>query len=119
MSAETTLTCWGLASCDTCRKARKALEAAGRAAEWRDVRADGAPPAKLADWLARAGVEALINRRSTTWRGLSAEEKAAAMTEEGAARILAAHPTLMKRPVIEAGDALHVGWSDKIAARLI
>lgn len=110
---------FGLKSCDTCKKALKALAAAGREVVVTDVRADGVPAERLAAWLTEAGVDALINRRSTTWRGLSAEDQAAAMTETGALRLLGDHPTLMKRPVVVAGGALHIGWSEETRAALL
>ena len=97
----------GLKNCDTCRKAAKAL-----GAELRDVRADPLSADELARFLGAFG-EALVNRRSTTWRGLSEAER------EGApAALLAAHPSLMKRPVIEDGAALHLGWGKDVQAAL-
>ncbi|MEL6792322.1 MAG: Spx/MgsR family RNA polymerase-binding regulatory protein [Pseudomonadota bacterium] len=112
------LTFWGLKSCDTCKKAQKALEAAGVEMTVKDVRADGVDEATIAGWLAVVGGDALVNRRSTTWRGLSDAEKAAADGDEAAA-LLAANPTLIKRPVIVTGDAVHVGWTKDAQAALL
>ena len=95
---------WGLKSCDTCRKAVKELTAAGHAPVYVDVRADGVETADLERFFAEFG-EALVNRRSTTWRGLSEAERAAPPVE-----LLSAHPTLMKRPVVEGGGTLTLGW---------
>ena len=67
---------WGLKSCDTCRKAVKELAAAGHAPAYVDVRADGVERADLERFFAEFG-EALVNKRSTTWRGLSEAERAA------------------------------------------
>ena len=83
------------------------------------MRADGVPEARLADWLVALGPEALVNRRSTTWRGLDEAAKAQAESAEGALSLLLAHPTLMKRPVIVDGDAVHVGWSKATQAALL
>ena len=105
---------YGLKNCDTCRKALKALENVA----FVDVRADGVPADLLADWLEEVGSDALINRRSTTWRGLSEAEKGAA-AGEGAAALLAEHPTLMKRPVIVAEGAVHVGWTKEVQTALL
>lgn len=107
---------YGLRTCDTCRKALKALE--GRGVTFRDVRADGVPPALLAGWIARLGVDALVNRASTTWRGLPEGERATVATAEGAAALIARHPALMKRPVIVAGGEVHVGWGGGVRAAL-
>lgn len=109
---------YGLKSCDACRRALRTLAAAGAAPEIRDVRADGPDAATLRRWIDLVGAEALVNRRSTTWRGLDEDARAACETPEGAVATLVAHPTLMKRPVIEAGGAVHVGWSAKVAAVL-
>lgn len=101
---------WGLKNCDTCRKAVKALEASGRAVEYVDVRADGVDAADLERFFA-AFSDALVNKRSTTWRGLSEGERAG-----DPVALLALHPTLMKRPVIEADGQLTLGWDAKTQA---
>ena len=110
---------YGLKSCDTCRKAVKALERAGRPVTYVDVRDDGVPAERLIDWLTALGPERLVNRRSTTWRGLSEVERAGAGSPGGAAALLAAHPTLMKRPVIVDGATIHVGWSAAVEKALV
>lgn len=102
------ITVYHLKNCDTCRKALKALAAAGHALTAIDVRADGIAPAALADIVKSTGWEALLNTRSTTWRGLSEAEKSD-MTEAKALALMNAHPTLIKRPVI-VGTQTTVGW---------
>ncbi len=104
---------YGIPSCDTCRKARAALAAAGHAVTFRDVRADPLDATERAEILAAFG-EAAINRASATWRGLDAAARTA-----GAAALLAAHPALMKRPVIRAGEGLHLGWTAEVRAALL
>ncbi len=95
---------FGLKSCDTCRKALKALRDAGYAPEVIDVRADGIADADRDTIIATFG-EAALNRASTTWRGLSDAEKSS-----DPSALLAANPTLMKRPVIEKDGAWTIGW---------
>ena len=102
-----------LKTCGTCRKAIKALEAAGIAHVLRDVRADGIAGADLAAILAAHG-EAAINRASTTWRGLTEAERA-----QPPDALLAAHPTLLKRPAIERGGEWFLGWTPDIQAKVI
>lgn len=104
------LTVYHLKSCDTCRKAIKALTAAGHDLVCVDVRADGVPEAKLKHILSEVGVATLLNTRSTTWRGLDAAAKAD-MSDEKALALMTEHPTLMKRPVIDTGSAVSAGWS--------
>ena len=103
---------YGLKSCDTCRKAQKALVAAGHPVEIVDVRSDGVPRADLQRFHAAFG-DALLNTRSTTWRGLSEGERARDPIE-----LLLDHPTLMKRPVIDA-ETLYLGWGKDVQAKLI
>lgn len=102
---------YGLKTCDTCRKAAKALEAAGHAVTFRDVRAEPLSGAEIATFLAAFG-DRLVNRSSTTWRGLDEAERA-----RPAADLLAAHPALMKRPVLVEGEKITLGW-DKAAQGL-
>lgn len=98
----------GLKTCDTCRKARKALPDA----DFVDVRGDGVPEAVLAEAMARFG-DALTNTRSTTWRGLDDVTRALPQ-----AKVLAAHPTLMKRPLIVDGADMYLGWTAEIRCAL-
>ena len=98
---------YGIPTCDTCRKARKALEAAGHVVQFHDLRADPLSAETLAEFFAAFG-DKLLNRASTTWRGLSEENRAAPVLD-----LLKAHPTLIKRPVIR-GASLTLGW-DKSA----
>ncbi len=99
---------FGLKSCDTCRKARKALPEA----EFVDVREQGVPASVLEAALETFG-DALINTRSTTWRALSDEDRALAPIA-----LLQAHPTVMKRPLIETGATYHLGWNAATQAAL-
>lgn len=107
------LTLYGLKTCDTCKNAIKALEATGHSVVYVDVRADGVPPDVLAGWLAQHG-GAILNTRSTTWRGLGEADRARA--ESDPAGLLAEHPTLIKRPVIVTSDAVTVGWAKSVQA---
>ena len=112
------ITLYGLKTCDTCKKALAALEEAGVKHEFIDIRAEADLGAKVPAWLAALGAEALVNKRSTTWRGLSDKDKAAA-EDGGAAALLIANPTLIKRPVIENGESVTAGWSKAVEAALL
>ena len=99
---------YGLKTCDTCRKARKWLD--GHATyDYRDVRADGLTRELLDDWFARVDWQTLVNRRSTTWKSLSAAEREN-LSRESAVDLLIQNPTLLKRPVLDTGTALLVGF---------
>jgi arsenate reductase-like glutaredoxin family protein len=99
---------YGLKTCDTVRAAMRALTEAGHTPELVDIRADGIEEADLQRFSAAFG-EALVNRRSTTWRGLSEAERA-----DDPVRQILAHPALMKRPVIEDGAELTLGWDKSV-----
>ena len=108
------LTLYGLKNCDTCRKALKQLETTGQAVDFVDIRSEADLTQKVPVWLQRCAVENLLNKRSTSWRNLND----AARTGEPA-DLLIAHPTLIKRPVIESGEDLYVGWTKEVQAKLI
>jgi arsenate reductase-like glutaredoxin family protein len=103
----------GLKTCDTCRKALRAISEAGLPVDVTDVRADGLSEADIAAIVAAFGDKA-INRASTTWRGLSADEQG-----QDVATLLAAHPTLMKRPVIEKDGVWTQGWKTDVQAMVL
>jgi arsenate reductase (glutaredoxin) len=111
-----TLKLFGLKNCDTCKKALTEIEASGQSAEFVDIRADEDFASRLPRWLAAAG-DKLVNRSSTTWRGLSDADKAKASGSslEG---LLLGNPTLIKRPVIELDDEVLVGWTPANKARI-
>jgi len=102
---------YGIANCDTVKKALKALEGAGFSPELVDIRKNPLKQAEIERFFSVFG-EALVNRRSTTWRGLSQEVR-----DQAPERLISAHPTLMKRPVIEAEGVLTLGWDKSVQAR--
>ena len=107
---------YGLKNCDTCRKIRKELDAAKVAYDFHDVREDGVTKAQVSRWAQKAGWEKMLNKASTTWRGLSDADKTG-VTQAKAIALMAANPTLIKRPVIERGDTeVYVGWTKDVAA---
>ncbi len=99
---------YGLKTCDTCRKAVKALPEA----EYVDVRKDGVAKDVLERAFAQFG-DKLVNKSSTTWRGLDEAERA-----RPALDLIAEHPTLMKRPLIEEGDKMWLDWGKDVQAEL-
>lgn len=109
------LTLYGLKTCDTCRKAMNALAADGHDVVLVDIRAEADLPKKVPEWLKAVGPDTLVNKRSTTWRALSTHEKS--QVEQGQAEsLLIANPTLIKRPVIETGADVYVGWTKDVQA---
>ena len=100
------VTVYGLRNCDACRRALKGL--VGTEHRFHDLRADGLEPALLSRWVRELGWEALLNRRSTTWRGL-AEDDRSGLDAAKAEALMLAHPTLVKRPVIDDGETVRIG----------
>lgn len=106
------ITLYGIKTCDTCRKARKALDAQGTHYQYHDLREDGLSAEHLEAWLARAELATLLNTRSTTWRALAAEDQQSAKADPThAQRLILAQPTLLKRPVLDTGERLLIGFT--------
>ncbi len=112
-----TLQVYGLKNCDTCKKALAALSAADRKVTFIDIRAEADLAAKVPFWLDAVGADALVNKRSTTWRALGDADKAKADGAQATA-LLVDNPTLIKRPVIERGADVFVGWDKATSAAL-
>lgn len=104
---------YGIPTCDTCKKALKAIEAAGKPVTFRDVRANPLSEAEIAEIVREFG-ERVINKQSTTYRSFSDYLK----LSEPEAQI-AAQPTVMKRPVIRDGAVWHLGWDDEVQGAVL
>ncbi len=111
-------TLYGIKNCDTVRRARRSLEQAGIEFRYHDFRQDGLNADVLEDWLERAGEDALINRRGTTWRKLEEGQRSLA-DRDAAIQLLLAQPSLIKRPVFEHGGALRIGFARQDEADII
>ena len=107
---------YGIRSCDTIRKARAWLDAAGVAYEFHDYKVAGVDAAALDRWVDRLGWTVLLNRAGTTFRALP-DAARADLDRDRAVALMLASPSSIKRPVIEDGDTLVVGFSaDRYAA---
>ena len=104
---------YGLKNCDSCKKALKEIRNAGKDIEFIDIRQDNISLEKIQKWLDQHGDGILVNRKSTTWRNLSHENR-----QTPASILLQAHPTLIKRPIIVVGDHSFVGWNVDIKSAL-
>lgn len=103
---------YGISTCDTCKKALKALQAAGKQVIFRDIRSEPLTAAEIDTIIIEFGDRA-INKQSTTYRAFSDYLKAS----EPEAQI-AAQPAVMKRPVIQDGKSWHLGWESATEALL-
>ncbi len=104
-----TLHVYGIPNCDTVKKSRGWLDARGLEYVFHDYKKEGADPARLAAWSDAAGWEALLNRRGTTFRALGEADKAD-IDRAKAIRLMAASPSLIKRPVVEHPGGVLVGF---------
>jgi Spx/MgsR family transcriptional regulator len=104
------MTLFGIKNCDTVKKARHWLDANAIAYDFFDLHTQPLSPSQVQTWVANLGLERLINKRSTTWKDLSAETKAN-LNEANAAQLIIAKPTLIKRPLLDTGTAQQVGFS--------
>ena len=109
---------YGLQTCDTCRKARKALEAAGKEVEFFDLREMDDLSKHIPVWIEKVGADRLLNKASTTWRNLAEGEKAMAEDRTGYRALLQTNPALIKRPVIVDGEAVYAGWKSDVQSAL-
>lgn len=100
---------YGIPGCDTVRRARKALDASGASYRCVDFRKEGVAQECLRRWVDAVGWEALVNRRGTTWRRLPQDQREG-LDREQAIALMLEHPALIKRPVIEQGTTVRVGW---------
>ena len=105
------LTLYGINNCDTVKKARRWLEDHGIEYQFHDFRQDGLDINQLTSWVENLGWETLVNKRSTTWRGLSDKDKNI-LSKQQAIDLLLIHPTLIKRPVVVKNKTVLVGFNE-------
>lgn len=102
-------TIYGIKNCDTMKKARAWLDKHGVAYSFHDYKAEGIDKERLARWSKAVGWETLLNRAGTTFRKLPDADKAN-LTEKKAMTLMLAQPSMIKRPVLEVGSKLLVGF---------
>lgn len=114
------ITLYGIANCDTVKKARAWLTERGVSHEFHDFKKHGVPPAELARWADVVGWESLLNRKGTTWRKLAAEDQLAVHDQGSALALMQAQTSVIKRPVVDWGNGdVTVGfdpqvWEDRL-----
>jgi Spx/MgsR family transcriptional regulator len=107
-----TIRLYGIANCDTVKKARAWMVAQGRPCEFHDFKKLGVPADRLAQWEAAVGWERLLNRQGTTWRKLEPTLQASVTDAASAQALMLAQPSVIKRPVVEWADGrITVGFS--------
>jgi len=104
---------YGISTCDTCKKALKAIEVAGHAVRFRDIRKEPLSEAEIAALVVEFG-DRIINKSSTTYRSFNDFLKASEPEAQ-----LAAQPTVMKRPVIESEGKWFLGWDAAVQGAIL
>src|ERR1700710_2198609 len=107
------ITIYGIKNCDTMKKARAWLDGHGVAYRFHDYKTEGIDRKRLDTWCKDAGWEKLLNRAGTTFRKLSDAEKEG-LNERKAISLMLAQPSMIKRPVLEAGGKLLVGFKPEV-----
>ena len=110
---------YGIPNCDTVKKARLWFSERDTAYTFHDFKKQGVPPLELARWCEEAGWEKLLNRNGTTWRKLEPTEQAAVVDAASAQSLMLAHPSAIKRPVVDWGQNITVGfdpvaWTEQV-----
>ncbi len=107
------VTIYGIKNCDTMKKARAWLDAKGVTYAFHDYKAEGIDRARLEGWARDVGWETLLNRAGTTFRKLSDAEKAG-IDERKALALMLDQPSMIKRPVLDVGGRILVGFKPEI-----
>ena len=106
---------YGIRNCDTIKKARAWLKAHGMKYEFHDYKVEGIDRDRLEQWCRELGWETLLNRAGTTFRKLSEADKKVSGTRKAVALMLA-QPSMIRRPVLDVGGRLVVGFKPEIYA---
>ena len=94
------ITVYGIANCDTVKKAKAWLDGRGTAYQFHDFKKAGVSADHLQAWAKAVGWEKLLNRQGTTWRKLAPEQQAAVLDSASAIALMQTQPSLIKRPVV-------------------
>ncbi len=113
-----TITIYGIKNCDTMKKARSWLDAAGIAYSFHDYKAAGIDRGHLQSWVKQLGWEMLLNRAGTTFRNLPESDKQDLNAEKAIALMLT-QPSMIKRPVLDLGKTLLVGFKPEAYAKAL
>lgn len=112
------ITLYGIANCDTIKKARRWLDDHRIEYRFHDYRKDGLDEAQLRAWVGELGWETLLNRRGTTWRKLPAAIQDG-IDQESAIHLMLEQPSIIKRPLLDTGQSRLLGFSESSYAQLL
>lgn len=118
-----TITLYGIPNCDTVKKARTWLSEHNQSFTFHDFKKDGITRELISGWLQHVSADVLINRKGTTWRKLTDEQKGAvdkmnadnaSANDTSAVELMLSSPSVIKRPVLSYNGTTNVGFSDAL-----
>jgi arsenate reductase len=112
------ITIYGIKNCDTMKKARTWLDKRGVTYAFHDYKTEGIDKARLEMWTKSVGWDVLLNKAGTTFRKLPDRDKDG-ITEKKAIALMLAQPSMIKRPVLDAGGRLIVGFKPEIYEKAV
>ncbi len=101
MQSKKSITVFGIPNCDTVKKARVWLQEQNVDFIFHDFKKNGLTRSTVENWLNHVDLNLLINRKGTTWRALTDEQKASCQNRDGAISLMMASPSVIKRPVLQ------------------
>lgn len=104
---------YGIANCDTIRKARNWLKSNDIDYQFHDYKKNGTDIQQLTDWVLQLGWQQLINKRGTTWRKL-AEDTRSSMNDQLSIQLMTENPSIIKRPLLVTGNKIILGFKENI-----
>ena len=107
------ITVYGIPNCDTIKKTRDWLDEHKIEYTFHDYKKSGISKEKLSAWSKKVGWEILLNKKSSTWRNLSPDEQKKVTSEITAIKVMMENNSIIKRPVIENGDVILVGYNEE------
>jgi Spx/MgsR family transcriptional regulator len=113
------LTIYGIPNCDTVKKTIKWLDAHKIAFVFHDFKTAGITAKKLEAWIGKAGLETVVNKKSTTFRNLPADLQQKMSNKREAIKIMQGQTSIIKRPVIELDDLLLVGYNEEAYSKFL
>lgn len=109
-----TITLYGIPNCDQVRKARAWLNDHALPFDFHDFKKAGVDRTLIATWLTSVDWNVLLNRKGTTWRSLSDQQKTAITDPDGAIELMLELPSVIKRPILAIDESIHVGFSEPL-----
>jgi arsenate reductase len=105
---------YGIPNCEQVKKAKTWFNERGQAFDFHDFKKQGIEEDLLNRWLQHLPWDALLNRKGTTWRQLAPEQRETIVDQRSAVELMLAQPSIIKRPVVEMGDRIIVGFHPEL-----